>query len=162
MKNNSQIREAAAMLQEQEEVLSLCLAQFRSLQSVLTEQPTGRGVLEAAEAIEPLLARFSALVERQREFLADKGTARMTRYIVQQGASRERDAALRLVKRVAEQEKLLRAASAEAKLLLQRSRDFAVFTINVMTAVRANDTYAPPGAAEAEHARGIKMFEANV
>lgn len=162
MKQNESIREAISILQEQAETLGLCLSRYRSLQALLREKQAWHGVAEATKEIEPLLARLAALVKRQQGFLADKGTARMTRFVVQQGAGSLRDTALRLIKCVAELETALRRESADAQMLLENSHHFAVFNINVMTAVKANETYVPPGAAETEHARGVKMFDANV
>jgi hypothetical protein len=50
----------------------------------------------------------------------------------------------------------------DARELLKRSKQFVDFHINVITQTAANDTYVPPGTAELENRRGVRMFDANV
>lgn len=162
MKHDAALSEAVEILREQDRLLAACLTRFGALRTVLVESPSGHGVTEAVAAAEPLLLQMEELLARQERFLKDKGTARMLRFLVRLTASDARAAALRLALRVAEQEKRLRAEVAGVRALLGRSRDFIAFNINVLTQVRANETYVPPGASETENARGIKMFDANI
>ena len=56
----------------------------------------------------------------------------------------------------------LQQALSGTQQLLDRSKAFIDFQINVMNQAQASDTYAPPGAATVENRRGHRMFDANV
>ena len=139
-----------------------CLDRLQQLKHILQENTAGAKVTEAAQAILPTLARLNKLDRRKREFLQQVGKARMTAYVADQPDTEERDTVLHLLQKVHQSEDRLRQELTAAKELLKRSKQFVDFHINVMTQTAANETYVPPGTAELENRRGIKMFDTNV
>ena len=110
----------------------------------------------------PILNKLDLLDKRKREFLQQAGKMRMTAYAADGPDSEERDTVLHLLQKVHQSEDQLRRELSSTKELLKRSKHFVDFHINVITQTAANDTYVPPGAAEFENRRGIKMFDTNV
>lgn len=139
-----------------------CLDRLQKLKHVLQKNADGAEVTEAAQAILPILNKLDLLDKRKREFLQQTGKMRMTAYAADGPDSEERDTVLHLLQKVHQSEDQLRRELSSTKELLKRSKQFVDFHINVMTQTAANDTYVPPGAAEFENRRGIKMFDTNV
>ena len=86
----------------------------------------------------------------------------MTAYAAEQPDSVERNTVLHLLQKVQQSERTMRKDLDDARELLKRSKQFVDFHINVITQTAANDTYVPPGTAELENRRGVRMFDANV
>ena len=139
-----------------------CLDKLRRIKAILQENTDGAEVESTVQAIQPILSRLNLLDTRKREFLQRVGKVRMTAYAADQPDSVERNTALQLLQQVQQSERTMRKDLDDAKELLKRSKQFVDFHINVMTQTAANDTYVPPGAAELENRRGVRMFDANV
>ena len=139
-----------------------CLDRLQRLKRALQENADGADTAEAAQAMLPALNKLNLLDKRKREFLQQIGKMRMTAYAADGPDSEERDTVLHLLQKVHQSEDQMRRELSSTKELLERSKQFVDFHINVMTQTAANDTYVPPGAAELENRRGIKMFDTNV
>ena len=139
-----------------------CLGKLQRIKLILKENTDGAEVESAVQAIQPILSRLNLLDTRKSEFLQRVGKARMTAYVGDQPDSVERNTALQLLQQVQQSERTMRKDLDDAKELLKRSKQFVDFHINVITQTAANDTYVPPGTAELENRRGVRMFDANV
>ena len=139
-----------------------CLDKLQRLKHALQENTAGAETAEAAQAMLPALNKLNLLDKRKREFLQRAGKTRMTAYVADWPDTEERDTVLHLLQKVHQSEDQMRRELSSTKELLKRSKQFVDFHINVMTQTAANDTYVPPGAAEIENRRGIKMFDTNV
>lgn len=151
-----------ALLQEQLKVENEAIQKLGGLAQVLKEQSNGAGVREATAAIEPPLHQLTALSDRQTAYLAGAGAATAQAWLQAQPASPERALAGRLMAALAVMQGRLQQALSGTQQLLDRSKAFIDFQINVMNQAQASDTYAPPGAATVENRRGHRMFDANV
>lgn len=156
------MNEAVKLLRAQMLLSTECLEKLRAVKKALRDTSNGLGVNAAVQALETPLAKLGQIAKLQDKFLQEAGNKRMTAYAASMPDSVERDAVMRLIARVQGLENEMQKELASTQALLQRSKDFVDFHINVMTQTAANDTYAPPGAAEVENHRGIKMFDANV
>lgn len=139
-----------------------CLERLEKLKCTLQENTDGAEVTEMTQAILPILNKLDLLDKRKCEFLQQAGKTSMTAYAADCRKPEERDAVLHLLQKVHQAEDRMRRELNSTKELLKRSKQFVDFHINVMTQTTANDTYVPPGAAELENRRGIKMFDKNV
>lgn len=139
-----------------------CLDKLQNIKKILQENTDGAEVEAAVQAIQPILSKLNLLDTRKREFLQRAGKARMTAYAADQPDSVERNTVLHLLQKVQRSERTMRKDLDDARELLKRSKQFADFHINVITQTAANDTYVPPGAAELENRRGVRMFDTNI
>ena len=156
------MNDAIRLLQAELQLNQECQAQLQELKRILQENTDGAEVTEVAQGILPTLNKLNLLDKRKREFLQRVGRTRMTAYAADRPDSEERDTVLHLLQKVHQSESQMRRELDSTKELLKRSKQFVDFHINVMTQTSANDTYVPPGAAELENRRGIKMFDTNV
>ena len=139
-----------------------CLDRLQRIKKILQKNTDGAEVAVEVQAIQPILAKLNLLDTRKREFLQREGKMRMTAYAAEQPDSVERTTVLHLLQKVQQAERTMRKELDDARELLKRSKQFVDFHINVITQTAANDTYAPPGTAELENRRGVRMFDANV
>lgn len=139
-----------------------CLDRLQDLKHALQENTDGAEVTEVAQAIQPTLNKLKLLEKRKHEFLQQAAKTSMIDYGMDQSDIKERDTVLQLLQNVHQGESQMRRELDSTKELLKRSKQFVDYHINVMTQTAANDTYVPPGAAEIENRRGIKMFDTNV
>ena len=139
-----------------------CLDKLQRMKTILQENTDGAEVEATVQAIQPILAKLNLLDTRKREFLQRVGKTRMTAYVAEQPDSVERNTVLHLLQKVQQAERTMRKALDDVRELLKRSKQFVDFHINVITQTAANDTYVPPGMAELENRRGVRMFDANV
>ena len=156
------MNEAVKLLRAQMLLSTECLEKLRAVKEALRDTSNGLGVNAAVQALETPLTKLGKIAKLQDKFLQEAENKRMTAYAASMPDSVERDAVMRLIARVHGLENEMQKELASTQALLQRSKDFVDFHINVMTQTAANDTYAPPGATEVENHRGIKMFDANV
>ena len=156
------MNEAIKLLRAQMLLSTECLEKLRVVKDALRDSSNGTGVTAAVQALETPQAKLGQIARLEEEFLTRSGKKRMTAYAASMPDSVERDAVMRLIARVQGLENEMQRELASTKVLLKRSKEFVDFHINVMTQTAASDTYAPPGAAEVESRRGIKMFDANV
>lgn len=150
------------LLQQQLKLENEAVQKLDDLAQVLKEQSNGAGVREATAAIEPLLGQMDTLSQKQADYLAGAGAATVETWLAAQPPSAEHSMAGRLLAALAVMQTRLRQALTQARQLLQHSKAFIDFQINVMNQAQASDTYAPPGAATVENRRGHRMFDANV
>ena len=155
---NDAIRLLRAQLLLSEE----CLERLTAVKKALQENTDGTEVTASVQALEPVLSRLGQLEKLREGFLQKSGKPRMTAYAAGMPNTEDRDAVMRLLHKVQEQEQSMKKELASAQSLLRRSKDFMDFPINVMTRTAASDTYTPPGTSEAEGRRGIRMFDANI
>ena len=139
-----------------------CLDKLQRMKTILQENTDGAEVEATVQAIQPILAKLNLLDTRKREFLQRVGKTRMTAYVAEQPDSVERNTVLHLLQKVQQAERTMRKELDDVRELLKRSKQFVDFHINVITQTAANDTYVPPGTAELENRRGVRMFDANV
>ncbi len=134
------------------------------LQKTLQESTSGKGVREDAKALEALLQKLTKLSQQTDAFLGKVHKESLAATLTAAPPTPLRDGAIRLAGRAAQQQQSLRAALAAASSLLEKSRGFIEFHVNLMNQTVASDTYAPPGAAgeEPELRRGRRMFDANI
>ena len=156
------MNDAIRLLRAELLLMQECLDKLQRIKVILQENTNGAEVEAAVQAIQPILARLSLLDTRKREFLQRVGKTRMTAYAADQPDSVERNTVLHLLQQVQRSERSMRKELDDAKELLKRSKQFVDFHINVITQTAANDTYVPPGAAELENRRGVRMFDTNV
>lgn len=153
----------AMKLVQAQKILSVqCLEKLRAITKALQKNSNGIGVTDAVQAMEPALAKLGRLEKLQAEFLAKSGQKRLADCVDAMPDAAGKETIAKLLAEVQDLEKSLQKELAVTQTLLKRSKEFIDFHINVMTQTAANDTYAPPGAAEVENRRGIKMFDANV
>ena len=156
------MNDAIKLLQVQLLLSKECLAGLRAIGKALKENTNGSGVTEAVQAVEPILTKLNLLANREASFLAQNKAASLNEYIASKPQSIMRDRALKLVAEAGHIENELGQKLKVTQELLKRSKEFIDYHINVITPTAANDTYTPPGAAELENRRKIKMFDANV
>lgn len=132
------------------------------LRETLQQSTSGKGVREDAKALEVVLQKLTKLTQHTDAFLHTVKSASLAAYLEAAPPSPLRDGALRLAARVAKQQHALHTDLAAASALLEQSRGFIEFHVNMMNQTVASDTYAPPGASEAELRRGRRMFDANI
>jgi hypothetical protein len=156
------MNDAIRLLRAELLLMQECLDKLQRIKVILQENTNGAEVEAAVQAIQPILAKLSLLDTRKREFLQRVGKTRMTAYAADQPDSVERNTVLHLLQQVQRSERSMRKELDDAKELLKRSKQFVDFHINVITQTAANDTYVPPGAAELENRRGVRMFDTNV
>ena len=156
------MNDAIRLLRAELLLMQECLDKLQRIKVILQENTNGAEVEAAVQAIQPILAKLSLLDTRKREFLQRVGKTRMTAYAADQPDSVERNTVLHLLQQVQRSERSMRKELDDAKELLKRSKQFVDFHINVITQTAANDTYVPPGAAELENRRGVRMFDTNI
>ena len=156
------MNDAIKLLQVQLLLSKECLTGLQAIGKALTENTNGSGVTEAVQAIEPILTRLNLLANREASFLAQNKAGSLNEYIAAKQKGIMQDRALKLLAEASHIEAELGQKLKVTQELLKRSKAFIDYHINVITQTAANDTYTPPGAAELENRRKIKMFDANV
>ena len=133
------------------------------LEQTLQESTSGKGVREDAKTLEDLLQKLAKLTQQADAFLRKVKKPSLAACLEAAPPSKLRDGALRAAARARRQQRSLKSALAAASGLLEKSRGFIEFHVNMMNEAVASDTYAPPGAgSEAELRRGRRMFDANI
>ncbi len=135
--------------------------QFEELREALRTDTSGRTVSTAVQKLEPLLAELSRWEKEQREFFSASKASSLAEYVQAQPVSEERDVALRLFQQLEDMQKELRETSADSSLLLERSKKFVDYHINVLSVTKAGNTYGREETAGGEQ-RGMQLFDRNV
>ena len=154
------MRDIILILQRQTELCQQGMEAFDKLIDALEHNTSGAGVAVAVHGIERVMGEFSVLDEDITECLRRNNQANIYNAIEAQPVSDDRDAAMRLFAETNKLQQQLKAKSATANNLLKRSKQFIDFHINVLSHVRAETTYGPPGKGE-NVSQGRKMFEAH-
>ena len=163
MANNeqSQIRDAIALLRRQLLLSTGCLEKFQALKSALQRSSSGAGVTAAVQALEPALGELARLEAGQRDFLTGAGATSLASFVEAQPGSVERDVALRLLEQVQEKGTELQRQIESSQDLLSRSKSYIDFNVNLMNGTAASTTYGKPNQQGVEPLRERKMFDAN-
>ena len=135
-----------------------------TLQKTLLESTSGKGVREEAKALEVLLQKLAKIGQHTDAFLHAARKDSLAAVLAAAPPSPPREKALLLASRAAEQQHALKSSLAAAQGLLEKSRGFIEFHVNLLNQTVASDTYAPPGGSgsESELRRGRRMFDANI
>ena len=148
------------LLKRQKELCQKGLEAFAKLIDALEHNASGAGVTTAVHGLEPILNEFAALDEDITEFLKRSKVDNIYSAIQAQPISDDRDVAMRLFAETNDLQNELKERSTTASNLLKRSKLFIDFHMNVLSHVRAETTYGPPGKGE-NVSQGRKMFEAH-
>lgn len=162
MPEEERLQAIAAILKEELLCGTEAAKAVAKLRETLQKNPSGKGVTDDVKALETALQKLGALAKRTDAFLAQAGAKRLLDAVQALPPSPLREGVHRLAIRAAQQQRALQTAVATADSLLEKSRGFIEFHVNLMTQTAASDTYTPPGASEAELRRGRRMFDANV
>lgn len=155
------MREAIKILRKDLAFCTQLTELMESMDQILKERPSGNALTQAVKKLEQTLSEAPRLETEQKAFLEKAGYPDLHGFLEAQPASVEREMALRLWEQVGARQEELRRHSAANRLLLERSKEFIDFHINVISRARANPTYGPPGAGGAEQG-GRRMFDQNV
>ena len=155
------MREAIKILRQELAFCTQLAEQLEAMEKVLKEKSTGSGMSGVAKKLEQVLSEASRLDAKQGAFLKKEKQSSLQGFLMAQPASIEKDMALRLLEQVKAQQERLRKLSATNHLLLEKSKQFIDFHINVLSRTAASPTYGPPGTSGAGQ-RGRRMFDQNV
>lgn len=150
------------LLQAELQLLAESLTELENIKQALTENPSGAGVKEAVASLETTLSRLSLLEKRKEELLQKVGKATLKDYLLSDKAAAEQIPAINLINKIHGLEDKLKKELKTTRELLDRSKKFVDFHINVITSTEASVTYAPSGTGEGMENRKVKMFDANV
>ncbi len=153
--------DAVSLLYQQLGLLNDASARVKALQETLKHSTSGKGVREAVKELEKSLTGLFSFEKVQEAFLRQRGFHAMSDSLAALPLARQA-ATQKLLRANAALERRLRRQLVSAQTLLQHSKEFVDFHVNVMNQAQASETYAPPGAATIENPRGVKMFDANV
>ena len=156
------MKDAIKILRGQAVLCTRLLGMFDKLLEALKTDTAGAGVSKAVQDIEPPMAELSKLLSEQQRFLEAHGQPDMRSFMQAQAVSTERDVAMRLLGQAGALQEDLRKKARESELLLQRSKDFIDYHINVISQARASVTYGAPSAEAMEGQRGQRIFDRNV
>ena len=156
------MREAIKILRQELVFCTRFAELLDELCAILKQRASGNGVTKTVQKLEKVLAEVPKMEAEKKAFLETAGQPDLRNFLESQTDSVEKKMALRLLEQVGTQQEKLRQQTAESRALLERSKEFVDFHINVISRTRANPTYGPPNASEAEHRRGIRMFDQNV
>lgn len=162
MPEEERLQAIAALLKEQLLCGTEAAKAVAQLRGTLQQNPSGKGVGADVQALEAALQKLGALDRRTDAFLAVAGAKTLIDAVKALPPSPLAEGVNRLAVRAAQQQRALQVAVASAKELLEKSRGFIDFHVNLLTQTAASDTYTPPGGTEAELRRGRRMFDANV
>ena len=155
------IQEAVALLRKQLILGNSCVDWLKLLREALIHN-SGREITGAVQALEPALGDYVRLEERQAAFLKAQGSPRLSAFVASQPDSVERDVGFRLVDKVSALNKQLQEGIALDKELMQRSKKYIDFHVNLMSGVQAGTIYSAPGGPGRDGGRDRKMFDSSV
>ena len=158
---NAPMKEAVALLREQLILGNSCVDWLKVLKEALIHNSGGE-ITGAVQALEPALGDYTRLEEAQSAFLKAQKSPRMSAFVASQPDSVERDVAFRLVDKVSALNKQLQEGIALDKELMQRSKKYIDFHVNLMSGVQAGTIYSAPGGPGRDGGRDRKMFDSSV
>lgn len=162
MPEEERLQAIAALLKEQLLSGTEAAKAVAQLRTTLRENASGKGVEHDVQALETALKKLAQLAKRTDAFLAQAGAESLLGAVRTLPPSPLREGVNRLALRAAQQQRSLQTAVTSAEGLLEKSRSFIEFHVNLMTQTVASDTYTPPGGSEAELRRGRQMFDTNI
>ncbi|MBQ7515025.1 MAG: flagellar export chaperone FlgN [Schwartzia sp.] len=152
------------MLRLLEEELSLCgkLNEAAEKQrQTLKDNLDGQAVGSAAQSVNRLLEKMTALEKEKEEFLQRAGAPTMMEAVRRQAYSPEKLWARKLLQELDKALRDLKQVNFTSQSLLARDMDYLSFNINVMTQAQAGPGYAAPEAAP-KAVQGRKLFDQSV
>ena len=158
---NAAMKEAIALLRKQLLLGHSCVDWLQELRAALIHN-SGVEISGTVKALEPALGDYARLEEEQSDFLKAQGSPRMSAFVASQPDSVERDVAFRLVNKVVALGKEMRESIAINRDLMQRSKEYIDFHVNLMSGVSAGTIYSAPGGPGRDGGRERKMFDSSV
>lgn len=155
------IMETVALLRKQLLLGNSCVDWLRALKEALIHN-NGVEITGAVQALEPALGDYARLEEAQAAFLKRQGKPHLSAFVASQPDSVERDVAFRLVGKVAALSRRLQEDIALDRELMQRSKKYIDFHVNLMSGVQAGTIYSAPGGPGRDGGRERKMFDSSV
>ena len=155
------IMDAVALLRKQLLLGHNCLEKLQVLKEALLHSK-GAEITGAVQALEPAMGEYGRLEIEQRSFLKMTGHSRLTAFVASQPDSVERDVAFRLVDKVTAIGRQLREGIAISQDLMQRSKEYIDFHVNLMSGVRAGTIYSAPGGPGRNGGRDREIFDSSV
>lgn len=122
-------------------------------------QSNSPDVQELIQKIEITMSDLSRNEQRAREFLQRVKVASFAEYLTAQENNIQRDVAEKLLQKTANAQLRLRNQVTELKLLLQRSKQYVEFNLNILGQISASDTYGSSAQTDSRQSR--RMFDAN-
>lgn len=134
---------------------------MEELSNVLKERASGKDVSQVVKKLEQALSEGSKLESVVTGFLQSVKQPSFERFFEGLPPSVEKNMAVRLLEQVSDQQEQLRRKSETSHVLLERSKKFVDFQMNVLSRTRANPMYGQPGADGAAPG-GRGMFDRNI
>ncbi len=157
------MKETIEILRQELAICGQISDSFGGLRDILQQQSTaGSAISEKAHQLESLMGQLGQLEKRGNQLLKTLGQPSMGAYLSVQPDSPAKDMALRLCSRVEEAMVQLRYDLRSNYELLERSKAFVDYHMNVMTHAAAENTYGPPRRPNAGGGRGRKMFDQSI
>ena len=146
------------LLTKQSDLCRRSIDAFRSLAETIANSTSGAGVTAAVQNVEPMLSELTKLSKDTEVFLQQEGYDNLYDAVKAQ----PNDEVMRLFTETNELQQQLKSELTLAFDLMKRSKLFVDFHINVLTHVRAENTYGHLGnTGVAENvSRKRKMFDA--
>lgn len=154
--------EAEKLLQAELQLLAGGLIELENIKTALTENSSGVGVKEAVNSLETTLSRLALLEKRKEELLQRTNKATLKDCLLSGKKENEQTSVIKLINKIHGLKEKLKKELKTTRELLDRSKKFVDFHINVITSTKASVTYAPSGEDGALENRKVKMFDANV
>ena len=155
------IMDAITLLRKQLILSNSCLEKVQALKEALLHS-RGVEITRAVQALEPAMGDYGRLEIEQRSFLQKTGSPRLSTFVASQPDSVERDVAFRLVDKVTAIGRQLREEIAISQELMQRSKEYIDFHVNLMSGVRAGTIYSAPGGPGRNGGRDREIFDSSV
>ena len=152
--------ELTKLMNWQLESIDLALAELTNLKKQLKEKATGGGVSEAVKKLEATLGRFSVADRKTKHYLSTKGVKTIAEFLENAPNAVDSERAEELLKELQKKQAAMKATIGEANTLLNRSKEFIDFNVNIMAKATAGTTYGAPGRGYDGGSR--KLFDANV
>ena len=159
---SSRMNEIIALLKQQLTLGTRIWDLSSQQQKNLIEQIGGRAIASLTLQMESLLVQLAAVEKRQQAVLARSGEGTLAALLSRQPVSTERNLASQLLNRLQQQIAQIKILNERNRVLLERNRQFAAFSINVITQASAETTYVPPGNSGVQAAKRVKMFDKSI
>ena len=152
------MQELIQLLRQQLILLKRIAELMGNLKKMLRDKPSGDQMVEIVNAIEPLMKDIDKILQGQSELCKKYGADHLEMLVSAQQDSVEN---LRLLSQINELQKNLKTGIFSTAHLLDKENKFIKYNLNVLTQVKANPIYKPPGGEDAETRRGNTIFDAS-
>ena len=155
------MQELIQLLRQQLILLKRIAELMGNLKKMLRDKPSGDKMVEIVNSIEPLMKDMDKIIQNQSEICKKYGANHLEMLISAQQDSVEKYVALRLLNQINEIQKNLKTGIFSTAHLLDKENKFIKYNLNVLTQVKANPIYKPPGGDDIEARRGNTIFDAS-